>query len=140
MKECGTCTACCDGLLHGNIHGHFMGNGKPCFFLDKGCTIYEDRPEYPCKSFKCLWLEEEFVPDFMKPEIAGCIPMVSQTKSGIKFLNIVERDTPIPDQVLQYAFRYVEHNEMLVFWSVNQVPRYVGDKVIFDEIMEHGIF
>lgn len=140
MKKCGTCTACCDGLLHGDIHGHYMGNGKPCFFLDKGCTIYENRPEYPCVSFKCLWLDKEEVPDFMKPENAGCIPMISRTEGGRKFLNIVERDTPIPAEVLEYAKQYAKEHNLTLFYSENQAPRYEGDYHIFKDIMTYGIF
>ena len=44
-RECGTCTACCDGWVVGTIHGHEMKPGTPCHFRGEGCcTIYERRP------------------------------------------------------------------------------------------------
>ena len=139
MKECGTCVQCCDGVLHGDIHGHYMGNGKPCFFLDKGCTIYENRPEHPCQVFKCLWISDETIPDYIKPENANAIATISYTKSGIKFLNVVERDTHIPADVLEYCQGYAKDHDMTCFWSVDQRPHYEGKYEVFKEIMTYGI-
>ena len=69
-RECGTCTACCDGWVEGTIHGHEMKPGVPCHFRGEGCcTIYERRPEEPCRRFICGWLApaspfpESFRPD-----------------------------------------------------------------------------
>jgi SEC-C motif len=69
-RECGECTACCDGWVTGVIEGHEMYPGNPCYFRgDKCCTIYERRPKYPCRDFVCGWLKpgslfpEEFRPD-----------------------------------------------------------------------------
>jgi hypothetical protein len=69
-RQCGECTACCDGWVTGIIEGHEMYPGNPCYFRgDKCCTIYERRPKYPCRDFLCGWLQpgspfpEEFRPD-----------------------------------------------------------------------------
>jgi hypothetical protein len=69
-RECGTCTACCDGWVEGTIYGHEMKPGVPCHFRGEGCcTIYERRPQEPCRSFVCGWLmpgspfPEDFRPD-----------------------------------------------------------------------------
>jgi hypothetical protein len=69
-RACGTCTACCDGWVAGVIEGHEMKPGTPCHFRGEGsCTIYERRPQHPCRDFVCGWLEpaspfpEEFRPD-----------------------------------------------------------------------------
>ena len=41
-RQCGTCTACCDGWVKGTILGHEMKPGQPCHFRGEGCcTIYE---------------------------------------------------------------------------------------------------
>ena len=47
-----------------------MKPGTPCFFRGEGCcTIYERRPQEPCRNFICGWLKEgnpfpeEFRPD-----------------------------------------------------------------------------
>jgi hypothetical protein len=72
-RACGECTACCDGWVKGTIEGHDMFPGQPCFFRGEGagggCTIYERRPQYPCRDFVCGWLApgspfpESFRPD-----------------------------------------------------------------------------
>ena len=69
-RACGTCTACCDGWVAGEIRGHRMQPGTPCHFRGVGCcTIYADRPRDPCREFVCGWLlpaspfPEDFRPD-----------------------------------------------------------------------------
>ena len=57
MRECGDCTACCTALLIdvGDIKSNAY---EPCKHLTaKGCGIYKDRPENPCRSFSCAWLQ-----------------------------------------------------------------------------------
>ncbi len=68
-RECGTCTACCEGPIVATIYGHEMKPGQPCYFLkDTGCSIYERRPGV-CRNFVCGWLAagspfpEDFRPD-----------------------------------------------------------------------------
>ena len=70
LRECGTCTACCDGWMAGSIRGHAMQPGTPCHFVRaEGCSIYAERPESPCRSFVCAWVvpdspfSEAFRPD-----------------------------------------------------------------------------
>lgn len=73
-KSCGDCTACCSGALSGEAHGHYFFKGRPCFFLTgKGCSIYENRPENPCVSFKCGYLSEAFFPEWMRPDQCGIL-------------------------------------------------------------------
>src|ERR1700693_3330272 len=69
-RQCGTCTACCDGWVKGTVEGHEMKPGQPCYFRGEGCcSIYERRPLDPCRNFVCGWLQadspfpEEFRPD-----------------------------------------------------------------------------
>ncbi|MFZ2649673.1 MAG: hypothetical protein WA210_06160, partial [Burkholderiaceae bacterium] len=54
----------------GEIRGHRMYPGQACHFLVRGaCSIYEERPQSPCRNFVCGWLmpnsplPEEFRPD-----------------------------------------------------------------------------
>jgi len=70
QRQCGTCTACCDGWVVGTVRGHQMKPGTPCHFRGDGCcTIYDQRPVEPCRNFVCGWLApgspfpEEFRPD-----------------------------------------------------------------------------
>ena len=69
-RACGSCTACCDGWVAGEIRGYPMHPGRACHFRGEGCcTIYAERPRDPCREFVCGWLAagspfpEEFRPD-----------------------------------------------------------------------------
>lgn len=86
-KECGGCTACCSGALSGDAYGHEFYRGRPCFFVtQKGCGIYESRPDTPCKSFKCAYLTEAFFPEWMRPDISGALatPRVHKYTEKVK--------------------------------------------------------
>jgi len=79
-RSCGTCTACCDGWLKGTVRGHEMKPGVPCHFRGAGCcTIYEERPANPCRSFFCAWrLEGNPFPESFRPDRLGVIIVARQ--------------------------------------------------------------
>jgi hypothetical protein len=74
-RSCGACTACCDGWMVGTIRGHEMKPGTPCHFVKEGgCTIYETRPQSPCRSFVCGYaLPDSPFPDEFIPNRLGVI-------------------------------------------------------------------
>ena len=74
-RHCGECTACCQGWAEGEIRGHRMFAGQPCHFLEQGaCTIYEERPQSPCRNFVCAWLMPGSpLPDGFRPDRLGVI-------------------------------------------------------------------
>ena len=83
-KTCGDCTACCSGVLSGEAHGHYFYKGRPCFFLtQKGCSIYANRPENPCVSFKCGYLSEAFFPEWMRPDLCGILATTRVMRSTV---------------------------------------------------------
>lgn len=74
-RECGDCTACCEGWVSGVIEGRRMRPGVPCHHCTQaGCAIYNDRPVEPCREFVCAWLMQPSpLPDDMKPNQCGAI-------------------------------------------------------------------
>ncbi len=126
-RNCGTCTKCCDGTLEGNINGHIMKSGKPCYYLTigKGCNIYNERPQDPCVRYKCAWLEDENVPDFMKPEISNCI-LDYREKNNIKYLRLVSCEIPYTAEILSSCIEYAKKNNVNLFWSLNGKNYYFG--------------
>jgi hypothetical protein len=74
-RQCGSCTACCDGWLKFEVSGHKIDHGQPCpFCKEHSCTIYERRPKDPCRDFICGWLAPTSpLPDWMRPDKADMI-------------------------------------------------------------------
>lgn len=97
-RECGSCTACCTVMAVTAID-------KPAYktcpsVCDKGCSIYEKRPE-ACASYSCLWLiDDKILRDEDQPNRTGLIFEMSgihrkesnfEAQTGIAFL--VARET-----------------------------------------------
>jgi hypothetical protein len=78
-RQCGTCTACCDGWLKIEVYGHQVDRGKPCpFSSGHCCTIYSTRPQDPCREFICGWLVGSSpLPEWMRPDKANLILLAS---------------------------------------------------------------
>lgn len=74
-RQCGDCTACCDGWLRATIYGHEMKPGTPCHFVrEGGCGIYEQRPLTPCRQFVCGWMRPgNPFPESFRPTESGVI-------------------------------------------------------------------
>jgi len=102
-RACGTCTACCEGWAAGVIRGHPMYPGQHCHFLSAGkCTIYDERPQSPCRNFVCGWLgQPESFPDEFRPD-----------RIGVIVVRIRWRDAPA--YILLSAGR--EPDEQLLVW------------------------
>ncbi len=99
-RECGTCTACCDGWVEGTIRGRVMKAGVPCHFRGEGCcTIYEERPQEPCRNFICGWMMRGSpFPDSFRPDRLGVMMVPTRWRGKPAFiLRSAPRD---PDEEL----------------------------------------
>jgi len=99
-RECGTCTACCDGWVVGTIEGHEMKPGTPCHFRGQGCcTIYDRRPKEPCRNFVCGWLaaDSQF-PESFRPDRLGV--MIVRTRWRSRPAYILKSAGRDPDEAL----------------------------------------
>ena len=83
-RSCGSCTACCQGWAEGEIRGHRMYPGQHCHFLaDGACTIYEERPQSPCRNFVCGWLMPGSpFPEHFRPDRVGVIIVPMRWRDG----------------------------------------------------------
>jgi len=120
LRECKECSMCCAGWLPATIHNHEMFPGKPCHFIsihDK-CTIYENRPDL-CKEFRCVWLDNTNLPEWLKPSISNVIIHTRKTKSNIDFWEIVECGKKIDSQVLNTILLYITNNGINIRYQVD---------------------
>jgi hypothetical protein len=126
-RECGTCTKCCEGYLFGSAHGKQFTLGKPCHFVtkDKGCGIYKDRPENPCKSFQCAWLVNKDIPEWLKPDQVNAM-FVFGWKNDIPYLDLVEAGAKLDSQVLTWAILWVLERNLNFAWQTEGGYSYIG--------------
>ena len=122
MKTCGECTECCTGTLTGEVQGHTFDVTTPCFFLKDGkCDIYSTRPDDPCRNYSCMWLNDEAMPDFMRPDKSNVV-LTQLSVDGIYYVEAREAarkrmTTSILSNVIMYAFH---SNQNLVYYVDGQ--------------------
>ena len=134
-KECGTCTKCCEGWLTADIREHKMYPGKPCFFVEmgKGCKDYFNRPEIPCKTFKCAWLGIEEMPNEFKPETTGVI-MHFVKEDEITFISLTKAPNDPNADFLSWAISFAASKGLNIFWSINNKSFWIGDAKFCDRM------
>jgi Fe-S-cluster containining protein len=140
---------CCSGVLSGSVRGEPMYPGRPCKFLNapsgcspfgesttalKGCTIYIERPS-GCKKYKCMWLSEEDIPEFMKPENANAI-FDKDSYGEIEYLRLTENEGGYSEEVLQFAVNEAIKRNMNLIFQWQGLYSYYGDKEVCSQILE----
>lgn len=100
MRTCGDCTACCEGWV--SAKSLDMWAGQACKHRTvSGCRIYENRPETPCKSFQCGWLNGTLPEDEdLRPDKCGAILLTDRTQVGWKVWRAVPVGRIIPSKTL----------------------------------------
>jgi len=66
MQECGECTLCCILLWIVEKNSFPLERCSDCD-LNKGCTVYDNRPE-ECKNFNCSWRLDNNAHADMRPD------------------------------------------------------------------------
>ena len=109
-RDCEGCTKCCEGWLWSEAYGHKFWPGRPCHFMcEKGCSIYENRPVDPCKNFKCEWLTNSDIPEWMKPSVSNVIicKRIENNNELLEFtevLEFIEAGSRLDPRVLSWIF------------------------------------
>jgi len=139
-RSCGTCTKCCEGYVSASVRGIPFFKGNPCHFVSigKGCSIYEDRPKQPCKSYSCFWLKSEDVPEWMKPSEINAMISERYTKNNIYFLELIEAGETLRADVLSWLINYCNKNDFNLFWEVNGKKNYMGSDEFLKEFDDGG--
>lgn len=102
MRSCDGCTKCCEGWLTGEAHGYHFWPGRKCHFCAaNGCSIYETRPVDPCVNFRCAWLADPKIPEWMKPSECDAI-IVSRKMNGFDYIDITEAGGRLDSRILSW--------------------------------------
>ena len=125
-RTCDGCTECCQGWLTGAANGHDFYPGKPCFYITAtACSIYENRPADPCKSFKCTWIEEELLPMWMRPDLCGVLT-TKQTQNNVTYYQARECGKTIDSKVLSWFVMWALNSKVNLMYQVDQGWNRIG--------------
>jgi hypothetical protein len=124
-RTCDGCTKCCEGWLHGSAQGHAFYPGKPCHFLGKGCSIYADRPEDPCKKYQCEWLASDELPMWMRPDLCKVI-VTKRIINGVEFYDVLEAGQLLDAKVLSWFVLWALNTKKNLLYSVDGGRNRVG--------------
>ena len=126
-RSCGTCTKCCEGYLTATVGDISLYPGKPCHFVEMncGCSIYKDRPVEPCQTFKCEWLNQPLIPEWLKPNLSNAIFIYypsnpdapSNSIEAYEHTKLVEAGSKITAQTLSWAVAHYTFNGLNLAWE-----------------------
>lgn len=139
-RECGDCTICCEGWLWGSAHDHTFFSGRPCHYVSigKGCSIYEDRPDVPCKSYQCEWLKNGDIPMWMKPsDVKVVISEVKWGENNERYaIEVLECGQKIDSKVLAWLFYHHQMSGTNMSVQIDGGMIHYGDK---DYLTHRGV-
>jgi hypothetical protein len=127
-RSCGGCTMCCQGWLYANIHEKMMYAGRPCHFVaENGCAIYINRPHSPCKTYKCVWLVDNSLPEWLKPSVSKVI-CTWRTISESTYLEVKECGVPLDSKVLSWLIGFHLNKKANVHYELHGGWNSLGDE------------
>ncbi len=141
-RECGSCTKCCgwleaDIIFDDDTPPAKIWPGRKCQYVTaKGCSVYEKRPENPCRSFKCLWLGPDHfplpidnIPMWMKPDESNVIMVWRENPNPeLSFMQLIEAGAPISAEILSWAIQYALNNGLNIFYQLNSDWNKIGNQ------------
>jgi hypothetical protein len=77
-RQCGDCSLCCKVMAVPELNKPKDTWCEKCT-KTKGCSTYETRPQI-CRDFACMWLQEEWIPEALKPN--RCHVVFSGARDG----------------------------------------------------------
>jgi hypothetical protein len=121
MRDCGDCTACCDGWLSHEQLGMYPGNA--CEHRGSGgCAIYKTRPQEPCRTFECAWLQDaETFPQQMRPDQCGAIVLQGGLWREWRIIRAVAVGTNIPEETLEWLRLYTKAQDIPLIFSEREL-------------------
>jgi len=136
-RSCDGCSKCCEGWLSGEAYGYKFSPGLRCAFLNKGCSIYPNHPDDPCKSFECEWKSNRSLPEWLKPDKVNAIILKKYLEKH-QYYMIVAAGSTIDTKVKKWANDFsleslsnhivVNNNGQFEIYSKNRQFKELADK------------
>lgn len=142
-RECGDCNLCCHGWLYAEVFDQVLSYGSPCHYVGcNGCTVYEQRPEDPCRTYKCVWLKDGLLPEWFKPNKSNLICTWRRWKNGDEldyYIDVAECGGHMQAKHLQWLLDLSDNQGINLIYTVEGKRHYKGsDEFIkwYDEDFE----
>jgi hypothetical protein len=122
-RTCGSCTACCDGWLQIEVRGHQVRRGKPCpFSVEHQCSIYDERPQHPCREFICGWLTATSpLPEWMRPDKSDMIMLAANfIWHGLPVDVVVAAGDRPKKKALDWLMKFSSEKKRLLIYQVEE--------------------
>jgi hypothetical protein len=122
-RDCGNCTACCDGWLKIEVRGHAVRPGRACpFRIDYGCSIYQERPHHPCREFVCGWLAASSpLPDWMRPDRSQVILLAANFSwQGLPVDVAVAAGARPKKKALRWLMQFSSERRRCLMYQINE--------------------
>lgn len=116
-----------------------MYRGRKCFFMKKnGCSIYENRPENPCKNYLCAWMtDEDKIPEWLKPSEANVICTWRHiSEINEKYLEITECDSKMSVEVLSWIVHFHIESNHNILYHIDGGRNYLGSNKFINHITQ----
>jgi len=117
VRKCSECTACCEGWLRAEELD--MRPGKACQHrVSGGCAIYPERPDDPCKTFRCGWLQEpELLDEELRPDRCSAILLTGRPAAGFEVWRLVPIGRSVTEQTLLRFQELADSMNMPLMWT-----------------------
>lgn len=96
-----------------------MWPGKACKHrVESGCAIYPDRPENPCKTFRCGWLREpSLLEEELRPDKCGAILLTDRGAAGYDVWRLVPVGRAVSEETLSRFNELTRSIQMPLMWT-----------------------
>jgi hypothetical protein len=145
-RQCGECHACCNGWLGATINGHVMKSGTPCFFLDNHqCSIYPNRPKNPCQDYWCAWIQDDSIPDWVKPNSSNVIISLKKHPADdtLVYYEVTAAGNEIPPAILTWLIEWSsQQNKNIVYRNGGELYIYGSSTyyAMFNQLVSWGLY
>ena len=115
-----------------------MKPGSPCVFVQigKGCGVYDERPDDPCKTFRCQYLIDEMVPEEMKPSRSNIILTVEEVLPNVEYIIAHEAGGVLEGDNLKWVASLYDNYAVNASWKVDGKFYFQGDAIFTAKMIE----
>jgi len=143
-RSCGTCNVCCVALtIEDPALQKVQGYRCPNTTKEKGCAIYETRPE-TCRTFFCGWRRLKWVRETLRPDSSGVLVRLHfELANGVRTLGVIFtllNNAALKADGLAESVAAAVAADIPVFLNVPGPPGYTGGMAKINDILGDAVF